>query len=265
VVCGIFESSKTHKTIFMKRLEKKVAVITGGISGMGLATAKLFVQEGATVVATARTEDRLQESKVFENEGIHLMKADVSNKEDLQELFKKVSEKFGKVDILFANAGVAKFAPIEQLADEIVDETIEVNIKGVYNAVKFASPYFAEGASVIFNTSATNTKGLEGGAMYAASKAAVRSLARSLSAEFKNRKIRVNAVSPGPIATPLWGKSGLPAEHMEGFSKEVLKSIPAGRFGNSEEIAKAALFLASDDSSFVVGEELVVDGGYSTL
>jgi NAD(P)-dependent dehydrogenase (short-subunit alcohol dehydrogenase family) len=249
----------------MTKLTNKVAVITGGISGMGLATAKLFVQEGATVIATARTNARLQESLALEKEGIQLIQADVSKKEDLQNLYKKVAEQFGKIDILFANAGVAKFAPIEQLSDEIVDETIAVNLKGVYNAIKYASPYFVDGASVIINTSATNTKGLEGGVIYAATKAAARSLARSVSAEFKSRRIRVNAVSPGPIATPLWGKSGLPQEYMEGFSKQVLDSIPAGRFGESEEIAKAALFLASDDSSFVVGEEIVVDGGYSTI
>ena len=249
----------------MQRLKNKVAVITGGISGMGLASAKLFVQEGATVIATARTAARLQESKHLEKEGIHLMVADVSKKEDLQQLFKNVANQFGKVDILFANAGVAKFAPIEQLSDDIVDETIDVNIKGVYNAVKFASPYFVDGASVIINTSATNIKGLEGGVIYAATKAAARSFARSLSAEFKSRKIRVNAVSPGPIATPLWGKTGLPTEYVEGFSKQALESIPAGRFGQSDEIAKAVLFLASDDSLFVLGEELVVDGGYSTI
>jgi NAD(P)-dependent dehydrogenase (short-subunit alcohol dehydrogenase family) len=249
----------------MQKLNNKVAVITGGNSGMGLATARLFAEEGAKVIVTARTTERAAESAELIKEGIAVIKADVANKADLASLFEQVNEQYGKIDVLFANAGVAKFAPIEHQPDEVVDEIIDVNIKGVYNAIKFASPYFNEGASIIINTSATNTKGLENGVIYAATKAAARSFARSLSAEFKPRKIRVNAVSPGPIATPLWGKSGLPEEVMAGFSEQVLTEIPAGRFGSSDEVAKAALFLASDDSSFVLGEEIVVDGGYSLI
>jgi NAD(P)-dependent dehydrogenase (short-subunit alcohol dehydrogenase family) len=249
----------------MKKLSNKVAVITGGVSGMGLETARLFAEEGATVIVTARNEERVAENAHLEQEGIHVLKADVSSKTDLETLFQTVNQRFGKIDVLFANAGVAKFAPIDYLSDEVVDELIDVNIKGVYYAVRYANPYFNEGASVIINTSATNTKGLENGVIYAATKAAARSFARSLSAEFRARKIRVNAISPGPIATPLWGKSGLPQEVMAGFSEQVLNEIPAGRFGNSQEIAKAALFLASDDSTFVLGEEIVVDGGYSLI
>jgi NAD(P)-dependent dehydrogenase (short-subunit alcohol dehydrogenase family) len=249
----------------MKKLSNKVAVITGGVSGMGLATARLFAQEGATVVVTARNQARVAENAYLESEGIHVLQADVSHKTDLETFFQTVNQRFGNIDVLFANAGVAKFAPIGYMTDEVVDELIDVNIKGVYYAVKYASPYLAEGASVIINTSATNTKGLENGVIYAATKAAARSFARSLSAEFKPRKIRVNAISPGPIATPLWGKSGLPQEVMVGFSEQVLTEIPAGRFGDSQEIANAVLFLASDDSSFVLGEEIVVDGGYSLI
>ena len=249
----------------MKKLAGKIAVITGGSSGIGLATAKLFVEEGATVIVTARNAERVSENASLENEGITVLPADAANKSDLERLFAEVNQRFGKIGIVFANAGIAKFAPIEHLADEIVDELIDVNIKGVYYTVKAASPYFNEGASVIINTSATNVKGLENGVIYAATKAAARSFARSLSAEFKARKIRVNAVSPGPIATPLWGKSGLPQEVLTGFSQQVLNEIPAGRFGEADEIAKAVLFLASDDSQFILGEELVVDGGYSLI
>jgi NAD(P)-dependent dehydrogenase (short-subunit alcohol dehydrogenase family) len=249
----------------MTKLKNKVAVITGGTSGMGLATAKLFAQEGATVIVTARNEQRFTDALNLETPNINVIKADVTSTSDLESLFATVNERFGKIDILFTNAGIAKFAPIEQMPNDVVEETISTNLKGVYYAVKYASPFLNEGASIIINTSATNTKGLEGGVIYAATKAAARSLARSLSAEFKSRKIRVNAVSPGPIATPLWGKSGLPQEYMDGFSKEVLESIPAGRFGESDEIAKAVLFLASEDSAFVLGEEIVVDGGYSTI
>jgi NAD(P)-dependent dehydrogenase (short-subunit alcohol dehydrogenase family) len=249
----------------MTKLKNKVAVITGGTSGMGLATAKLFATEGATVIVTARNQQRFQEALSMEIPNVNVLQADVSNTSDLENLFRQVNERFGKIDILFTNAGVAKFAPIEQLPNEVVEETLDVNLKGVYYSVKYASPFLNDGASVIINTSATNTKGLEGGVIYAATKAAARSFARSLSAEFKARKIRVNAISPGPIATPLWSKTGLPQEIMEGFSQQALADIPAGRFGESEEIAKAVLFLASDDSLFVLGEEIVVDGGYSTI
>jgi NAD(P)-dependent dehydrogenase (short-subunit alcohol dehydrogenase family) len=249
----------------MTKLKNKVAVITGGTSGMGLATAKLFAQEGATVIVTARNEQRFTDALNLETPNINVIKADVTSTSDLESLFATVNERFGKIDILFTNAGVAKFAPIEQLTNEVVDEIINVNLKGVYYSVKYASPYLNDGASVIINTSSSNTKGLENGVIYAATKAAARSIARSLSAEFKERKIRVNAVSPGPIATPLWNKIGLPQEHVEGFSKEILSTLPAGRFGESDEIAKAVLFLASADSAFMLGEEIVVDGGYSTI
>jgi NAD(P)-dependent dehydrogenase (short-subunit alcohol dehydrogenase family) len=249
----------------MSKLAGKVAVVTGGNSGIGLETAKIYAQEGATVIITARNEQRFQETLATEHTGLNVIKADVSNKADLQSLFAQVAERFGKVDIVFANAGVATFGPIDQLPDEAIDQMLAVNLKGVYYTIQAALPYLNEGASVLINTSATNVKGEPGSAIYAATKAAARSLARTLSAELVGRGIRVNAISPGPVATPIYSKLGMTQEQVEGFGQQIQSRIPVGRFGTTAELAKAALFLASTDSSFVLGEELVVDGGYSLL
>jgi NAD(P)-dependent dehydrogenase (short-subunit alcohol dehydrogenase family) len=249
----------------MSKLAGRVAVVTGGNSGIGLETAKIYAQEGATVIITARNEQRFQETLATEHTGLNVIKADVSNKADLQALFAQVNERFGKIDIVFANAGVAKFGPIDQLPDEAIDQMLDVNLKGVYYTIQAALPYLNEGASVLLNTSATNAKGEPNTAFYAATKAAVRSLARTLSAELVGRGIRVNAISPGPVGTPLYGKLGMVQEQVEGFGQYVQSKVPLGRFGTTAELAKAALFLASTDSSFVLGEELVVDGGYSLL
>jgi len=246
----------------MKRLENKVAVITGGNSGMGLATARLFVKEGAKVVVTARTEERLKESESLNEEGIKVIKADVSNKEDLQSLFKNVADDFGKVDIVFANAGVARFSPLEMVNDEHIDSIFDTNVKGVINTVQSALPYFnGNGGQVILNTSVVNVKGMAGMTVYAATKAAVRSMVRTFTAELLPKGIRVNAISPGPIETPIFSKMGMSEEQQQEMASNIVASVPMGRAGKSEEIATAALFLASDESSFITGSELAVDGG----
>jgi NAD(P)-dependent dehydrogenase (short-subunit alcohol dehydrogenase family) len=246
----------------MKRLENKVAVITGGNSGMGLATALLWAKEGAKVVVTARNENRLAESSYLEEKGIRVIKADVNKKEDLQDLFKAVKEEFGQIDIVFANAGGGKVRPIDMIDDDHIDDTFNTNVKGVINTVQAALPYFnGHGGSILLNTSVTNVKGMPGLSVYAATKAAVRSLARSFTAELLPRGIRVNAISPGPIDTPIFGKMDLSEEEMQEFAGSIVNAVPMGRTGKSEEIANAALFLASDESSFISGTELAVDGG----
>lgn len=246
----------------MSKLTNKVAVITGGNSGMGLATARLFVKEGAKVIVTARNEDRLNDSANLQDEGIRVIKADVQKKEDLKNLFKVVADEYGQVDIVFANAGIGKVRPLEHVDDEHIDYIFDTNVKGVINTVQSALPYFnGDGGKVILNTSVSNVKGMPGLSVYAATKAAVRSLARTFSAELFPRGIRVNAISPGPIETPIFTKMDLTEEQQQEFAQNVVQSIPMGRPGKSEEIASAVLFLASDDSSYITGTELAVDGG----
>ena len=246
----------------MSKLTNKVAVITGGNSGMGLATARLFVKEGAKVIVTARNEERLNDSANLQDEGIQVIKADVQNKEDLKDLFKVVADEYGKVDIVFANAGIGKVRPLEQVDDEHIDYIFNTNVKGVINTVQSALPYFnGNGGNVILNTSVSNVKGMPGLSVYAATKAAVRSLARSFSAELLPKGIRVNAISPGPIETPIFSKMDLSEEQQQEFANNVVQMIPMGRPGKVEEIASAVLFLATDDSSYITGTELAVDGG----
>lgn len=249
----------------MGKLEGKIAVITGGNSGIGLASAQLFQQEGATVIVTARNEKRLAESKAVVGEGIEIVQADVTQIDQLQHLFEYVGNKYGQIDILFANAGIAFFAPLEMVEENFLDNMFNVNFKGAYFSVQKALPWLREGSTVIFNTSIVNVKGMPNTSVYAATKAALRSLTRTLAGELTARGIRVNAVSPGPIATPIYDKMGMPKEDLDGFSQQILSSVPLQRFGSSEELAKAALFLASDDSSFVVGAELAVDGGMTQV
>lgn len=249
----------------MKRIENKVAVITGGNSGIGLATAKLFVQQGAKVIVNARNSQRLAESKHLEEEGIRVVVADVTKKKDLQNLFKTVSDEFGKVDIVFANAGGGKVRPVEMVDDDHIDNIFNTNVKGVINTVQSALPYFSENAKVILNTSVVNVKGMPGLSVYAATKAAVRSLTRSFTAELLPKGVRVNAISPGPIETPIFSKMDLTQEQQQQFANNVVAGVPMGRPGKPEEIANTVLFLASDESSFITGVEIAVDGGMTQV
>ena len=245
----------------MGKLSGKIAIVTGGNSGIGLATAQLFAAEGAQVVVTGRRRAELDAAVVQIGHGALGVQGDVAKLSDLDRLYVEVKAKFGRIDVLFANAGIAEAAPLDAVTETHFDEHFGINVKGLLFAVQKALPLFADGGAIILNSSVVNVKGMEGFTVYAATKAAVRSFARTWTAELKARKIRVNVVSPGPIETPIFGKMGLSAEQIEGFGAHIAEQVPLGRFGQPQEIAKAALFLASDDASYVAGVDLYVDGG----
>ena len=245
----------------MKSLEGKVAVITGGSSGIGLATAKLFQQAGARVAISGRNQQALDAAAKELGNGIVTVRADAGKVPDTEALFAAVTGKLGRIDVLFANAGVAKFAPVGDVSEAFYDEIFDINVKGVFFTLQKAIPFLNDKASIILNTSVVNQTGLPNTSVYAASKAAVRSLARTLAAELAGRGIRVNVVSPGPIETPIFGKMGLPKEALDAFATNIISQIPLKRFGQPEEVAQTALFLASDASSYITGVEVNVDGG----
>jgi len=247
----------------VKKLDGKVAIITGGASGIGLATAKLFRDEGAKVVITGRNQEQLDNAA--NDLGITGIKSDASVLSDIIKLYDGVKEKFGKIDVLFLNAGIAPFTPLEHVNEEHYDSIMNINVKGLYFGVQKAVPFLNENASIILNSSVVNQMGMAGASVYSASKAAVRSFARTMSAELIAKGIRVNIVSPGPIETPLFGKMGMNEEEMSGMKEMVTQMNPMKRFGKPEEIASAALFLASSDSSYMLGAEIIVDGGMTHL
>jgi NAD(P)-dependent dehydrogenase (short-subunit alcohol dehydrogenase family) len=246
----------------MKNLEGKIAVVTGGSSGIGLATAKRFVDEGAHVVITGRREKELKEAATLIKKNVTTVVGDVSRLEDLDRLFAVVKEKHGHIDILFANAGAGTIAPLAVASEAHFDQTFDVNVKGMFFTVQKALPLFKDGGSIILNSSVSNVLGLPGFTAYAASKAAVRNFARGWALELKDRKIRVNCMSPGAIDTPaLTTTTGLTAEQAEQAVAQFTTQIPMGRRGMPEEIAAAVTFLASDESSYITGIDLPVDGG----
>lgn len=249
----------------MARLNGKTAVITGGTSGIGFATAQLFLEEGARVIVTGQNETRLQEAAQKLGDNATPVLANVKNLAELDLLAERVAEIFGSIDVLFVNAGVAKVAPFKQVTEARFDEEMAINLKGAFFTVQKLEPVMKDGGSIILTTTCLDQTAMMGESVYSASKAAVRSLARSFSLELLDRKIRVNAIAPGAIETPIWSKIEMPQEAMEQAAQQVIGQTPAGRFGKPEEIAKAVLFLASDDSSFMLGEEILVDGGWATL
>jgi NAD(P)-dependent dehydrogenase (short-subunit alcohol dehydrogenase family) len=240
----------------MKKLEGKVAVITGGSSGIGLATAKRFVDEGAHVVITGRREKELKEAATLIKKNVTTVVGDVSRLEDLDRLYAVVKEKHGHIAILFANAGAGTIAPLAAATEAHFDQTFDVNVKGTFFTVQKALPLFKDGGSIILNSSVSNVLGLPGFTAYAASKAAVRNFARGWALELKDRKIRVNCVSPGAIDTPaLATTTGLTAEQVGQAVAQFTTQIPMGRRGVPEDIAAAVAFLASDESSYITGRE----------
>src|SRR2546423_5038422 len=245
----------------MKRLEGKVAVVTGGNSGIGLATAKRLQEEGARVVIAGRSKKTLDEAVKSIGNGVLALQADVAKLSDVDHLYKEVSQKLGKIDVLFVNAGVAKFAPLTQTSEGLFDEQFDINIKGAYFTIQKAIPFLNDGASVILNTSVAGIKGTVGASAYSATKAALRSLARTAAAELAERGIRVNTVAPGPIETPLFGRTGLPKEALDEFLRDALAKIPLKRIGQPDEVAGVVAFLASSDASYITGVEIHVDGG----
>ncbi len=249
----------------MKRLEGKVAVVTGGTSGIGLATARRFVEEGAHIFITGRRKAELDAAVKQIGKQATGVRGDVASLSDLDSLYAEVKRQQGRIDILFANAGTAELAPLGAIAEEHFDKIFSVNVKGLLFSVQKALPLFRDGGSIILNASIVASKGLEASSVYSATKAAVRSFARTWTVDLKGRGIRVNAISPGPIDTPGINNLGSTMEQIEEFKKNIVATVPMGRMGDPDEIAKAAVFLASDDSSYVTGVELFVDGGTAQI
>ncbi len=250
---------------YMGKLEGKVALVTGGNSGIGLATAKQFVHEGAYVFITGRRDAELAAAAKEIGRNVTGVRGDVSNLGDLDRLFAQIQREKGKLDIVFANAGVATYAPFGKITEEHYDSIFNINVKGLLFTVQKALPLVPDGGSIILNASIVASKGLPANSVYSATKAAVRSFARTWTTDLKDRRIRVNAVSPGPIETP--GLNDLVASTGAGEQRlrMLSNSVPLGRLGTPDEIAKAVVFLASDDSSYITGTELFVDGGMAQV
>ena len=245
----------------MTKLNNKVAVVTGGSSGIGLATAQRFIADGAQVVITGRNQEALDAAVAELGERATGIRGDVANLEDLDRLFAQVQTQFGRVDVLFANAGIAPFVPFDAVTEEHFDSLFNINVRGLFFTVQKALPLLSERASVILNASVAAQSGIPNTSVYSATKAAVRSLGRTLASELSPRGIRVNVVSPGLIETPLLGKTGLSQDELDAFGEQVSQQTPLRRPGKPEEIAATVAFLASDDASYFTGADLVADGG----
>lgn len=248
-----------------QKLEGKVAVITGGNSGIGLATAERFVDEGADVIITGRRQGELDSAVKKIGKNISAVQGDVSNLADLDRLYNEVKSKKGRVDILFANAGIVELSALGTITEQHYDKIFDINVKGLLFSVQKILPLMPEGSAIILNASIVSIKGMPDFSVYSASKAAVRSFARTWTNDLKGRKIRVNVISPGPVHTPGVEDMGQSEEKKKEMQKNLAASVPMGRFGEPDEIAKAVVFLASDDSSFITGIELYVDGGMAQI
>jgi NAD(P)-dependent dehydrogenase (short-subunit alcohol dehydrogenase family) len=249
----------------MSRLQNKVALITGGNSGIGFATAKEFLEQGATVIITGRSEAALAQAKKELNGQVHTILSNTGNLGDIRNLAKEVQQITPHLDVVFVNAGIGKFAPIEAVTEEHFDEQFNTNVKGAFFTIQELLPLIKDGGSIILNTSVNAHMGMATSSVYSATKAALLTFARTLSSELLPRRIRVNAISPGPVTTPILGKTGIPADQIDGLKSSITSKVPIGRFGDPVEIARVATFFASDDSSFVLGAELIADGGMITL
>ena len=249
----------------MTRLTGKRALITGGTSGIGLETAKQFLAEGARVAVTGTNPETLEAARLALGPDAIVLRSNAGDVADQKALATKLKDAFGQIDTVFVNAGVAELKPIEAWDEDGFDRTFDINVKGPLFLVQALLPILATPTSIVLNGSINAHIGMPNSSVYAASKAALISLARTLSGELISRGVRVNVVSPGPISTPLYGKLGFTDAQLQDVAGQIMGQIPAGRFGEPSEIAKAAVFLASDESTFTVGGELVIDGGMSTL
>jgi len=249
----------------MGKLEGKIALITGGNSGIGLATAKSFVDEGAYVFINGRREAELLSAAKSIGRNVKALKGDVSRLDDLDRIAAQIKEDKGRLDIVFANAGIAKYATLGEITEELYDSIFAINVKGMLFTVQKALPLMPDGAAIILTSSIVGSKGLGANSVYAATKAVARSFARTWTTDLKHRRIRVNAISPGSIDTP--GLNGLlgSASAGEQRRKLIYAATPLGRFGTADEVARAAVFLASDDASYITGAELFVDGGFAQV
>lgn len=245
----------------MSRLQGKRTLITGGTSGIGLETAKQFLAEGARVIVTGVNPDSIEKAKAELGAEVLVLRADSADVAAQKALAQAVQAHYGQLDIAFLNAGVSVWVPIEAWTEEMFDRSFDINVKGPYFLIQALLPVFANPASVVLNTSINAHVGMARSSVYAATKAAFLSMSKTLSSELLGRGIRVNAVSPGPVETPLYDKMGIPDAYREQLNKEIAASIPFGRFGTPEEVAKAVLYLASDESRWTVGSEIIVDGG----
>ncbi len=248
-----------------ERFKNKVAVVTGGNSGIGLATARAFAREGAKVAITGRSDATLKAAQRELGPDVLVLKADFSQVPEIGKAMDRIKERFGRIDVLFVNAGVGKFVPFEDVTEALFDETMATNLKGAFFTVQKALPLLPRGAAVVLNASINAHMGMPGSTVYGASKAAVVNLAKTLSADLLKRGIRVNVVSPGPVATPIIDRMGLPEEATRRLKEQITERVPLKRFGQPDEIAAAVLYLSSSESAFIVGTELVVDGGMIQL
>jgi len=249
----------------MTKLAGKVALVTGGNSGIGLATAKRFAAEGAQVVITGRNAETLKKAAAEIGHNVLAIQSDVSKLPDIDKVYAEIKAKFGHLDVVFANAGIALFSPFADSTEELFDSQFNTNVKGLFFTVQKALPLLKDGSSIILNASVVAGKGMANASVYSATKAAVRSLAQTWLVDLKDRQIRVNAVSPGPIATPIFGRMGMEAAQVTETEKHLASLVPMGRMGQPEEIANAVLFLASSESSYVNGVNLLVDGGLGQI
>jgi NAD(P)-dependent dehydrogenase (short-subunit alcohol dehydrogenase family) len=259
-------TAKSKRRKIVSKLEGKVAVITGGNSGIGLATAERFVAEGAYVFITGRRQNELDEAVKQIGKNATAVQGDVSNLADLDRLYGTVKQEKGHIDILFANAGTGEFSPLGAITEQHFDKIFNANVKGLLFTVQKALPLLKDGSSIILNASIVSVTGSPALSVYSASKAAVRSFARTFTSDLKDRKIRVNAVSPGVIPSPGYRNSlGMSDEQIKQYAESAVVDIPLGRTGTLDEVAKVVSFLASDESSYVTGIELFVDGGMSQI
>lgn len=247
------------------KMNGKIVLVTGGSSGIGLATAKGFHEKGAHVILAGRNLASLEDAAASFSGRVTIVECDVTSLEEIRKMAAEIRREFSGIDTLVVNAGIARFFPFDRTKETVFDQLFDTNVKGAYFTIQEVAPLLPEGGSIVVNASALHARGMEGASVYSATKAALRSLVRTLAVELEARKIRINAVSPGPIQTPIFGKLGMDGPTLETMASSILAKVPMGRFGTPEEIGRAILFLASEEASFMTGSDLMVDGGMAQV